>query len=105
MIEVAAIGFGDEVVTWLWMCLGVVISILLPVLAAAVRSQFGSSTAGIVDLKKYLLLGAFSGLTAILLLAVYRQAKPDESITVYAALLAGYGWQATLEKIGFGPKI
>ena len=99
---IAAASFGDSFVDWLWICVGVVISVLLPVLSAAVRSMFGA-TAAIVDFKKYAVLAAFSALTALLVLAVYRGTKPDEDITFYAALLAGYGWEATVEKLVGAP--
>jgi hypothetical protein len=97
--------FRDDFVAWLFICLGVVISIVLPMLSSYVRNQFGVGTAGIVDLKKYGALALFSALTAIIVPAIYRQAEPDKELIFFLALLTGYGWEATIEKIGFGPKL
>jgi len=78
-------------------CGGVLISVVLPPLAQAVKKSF-RPTAGAVDFGRYALLALFSLVTGIIVLAVYRAAHPNGLITWPAALLAGYGWEATLEK-------
>jgi len=103
VIGTGAVSFGDSFVDWLWICGGVGISILLPVLSAYVKSAF-SATAATVDFKKYGILALFSALTALIVLALYRAVEPDEQITALAALLLGYGWEATLEKLGVAPQ-
>jgi hypothetical protein len=103
VIEPAAVGLGDSVVDGVWICLGVAISVILPVLSAYVRAAFGNASAADIDFKKYFALVGLSAITALLILALYRSQKPDEDILWYAALLAGYGWEATLEKAFLGP--
>jgi hypothetical protein len=100
----ATISFGDNFVAWIWMCVGVLVSVALPPLSSYVRSQFGATTAATVNFKKYGALLMFSALTALVILAAYRAAKPNAQVAWYAALLAGYAWAATLEKLGFDPK-
>ena len=78
--------------------LGVLISIVLPPLSHYVKSMFKPTAAGI-DLKPYLALGFFSLATGLLVLVVYRLAHPDGKISFYLAVAAGYGWEATLEKL------
>lgn len=104
MIDLASVSFGESLVDWLWICAGVAISVVLPLVSAYVRSVFSPTAAGI-ELKKYGAMLLFSALTSILVLAVFRATKPDEQILWYAALLGGYGWEATLEKVGFGPRL
>ena len=97
----ASIGLGETVVEWLVICAGVLVSVVLPPVTAYVRSVF-QPTAASIDVKKYAALLLFSALTAALLLAFFRAARPDDEVAWYAALLAGYTWEATIEKIGNG---
>ena len=101
MIVSASVGFGETVVEWLVICIGVLVSVVLPPLTAYVRSVF-QPTAASIHFKKYGALLLFSALTSALVLAFFRAARPDDEIAWYAALLAGYAWEATLEKIGSG---
>jgi hypothetical protein len=103
---IASVPFTENFVDWLWIALGVVLAILWPPLRRAIASAFGRQTAAAgEDLRKAGLLLAFAAATAILVLAVYRAARPDEHILWYAGLLAGVGWEATLEKVtGFTPE-
>ena|SRR5579859_7016687 len=89
-----------------WCVLGIVISVLLPVLSASVRTYFPAQKAGpagILDdaqsvwtaIKPYFILGLFSGLTAIIVVF----ALGDQIADVRAALLAGYAWDSTLQKL------
>jgi hypothetical protein len=103
VIEIAAVGFVDSVIDWLWICGGVAISVVLPILSVLVKANFGKASAADHDFGKYLALAAFCAVTAVLVLAIYRSVKPDDEILWYAALLAGYGWEATLEKVILGP--
>lgn len=104
MFALSSVSFGESLIDWLWICAGVLISVILPVLSAYVRSVFKPTAAG-VDFKKYGALLLFSALTSLLVLAAFRVAQPDQQILWYAALLAGYGWEATLEKIIVGPRL
>ena len=80
--------------TYLLVSAGIVISIVLPWLRAKLPiPQFVFGTG-----KKYLYFAAFSLLTAVLVVAFNdgRFASP------YAALIAGYAWDSTLQKLAKG---
>ena len=87
--------------------LGVVLSIIIPVLFKAVRQQFnlgGPAELGGFGLlvraiwqviKPYAILGAFSLAVALLIVAFLGETLK----TWQAALIAGYLWDSTLQKI------
>lgn len=87
--------------------LGIVISVLLPPLWAFVKSSFappppaGAKGLGAIVMSfwtlllPYLALGAASALTSILVIAI---AGPKIE-TAAAAVLAGYAWDSTLQKL------
>jgi hypothetical protein len=83
---------------FLGMFLGVLISTVLPPLSSYVKKTIWP-TAGGIDLKPYLAVFAFCAAAGLITLAVLRVAQPDMQIGFYRALLAGYTWQATVEKI------
>lgn len=88
-----------------WCVLGIIVSVLLPVLWEAVYRYFPGSgpkalppTLGALwaAALPYVVLGLASALTAILIVAFLRTqlaGHPD------AALLAGYAWDSTLQKL------
>jgi hypothetical protein len=78
--------------------LGVVISVVLPPLSAYVKKMF-RPTAASIDLQKYLVLGIFSLVVALLVLAGYRLTNPSTTINFYLAIVIGYTWESTVEKI------
>lgn len=83
--------------------LGIVISVVLPPLWAVVRQRFpadGATPKGLAadiwDITRpYLALGAASALTALLLVAFLG----DNLVDPRAAILAGYAWDSTLQKL------
>jgi hypothetical protein len=94
--------------TYLWCVVGIVISVLLPIIWEAVSRYFPrSQSAGpamavppvVVAFWRvtmpYLLLGAASSLTALLIVAALGDTLKDYR----AALLAGYAWDSTLQKL------
>lgn len=90
---------------YFWCLLGIVISTLLPPLWAYVRAKFtppppgqkGFAVADLIEFAKpYAALGFASALTAILLVAF----AGDKMTSWQAALLAGYAWDSTLQKLG-----
>jgi hypothetical protein len=90
--------------TYLWCALGIVISVILPVLWQAVRRYFpaanalgGGGVAGTLwnAIKPYVVLGIASLVTAVLIVAFLG----DQLTTMKAALLAGYAWDSTLQKL------
>jgi hypothetical protein len=88
---------------------GVATSILLPVMIRAVRHEFNAAApagkgrswlartalAAWPIVRKYLLLLAFSLLTALLIIAVLG----DQVSSLGAAFVAGYAWDSTIQKI------
>lgn len=95
-----------QVAIFLWCLLGIVISVVLPGLWAYVRERFpaapGAQPKSMTDpsglfalIRPYAALGVASALTAILVLAFVG----DDLIDHKAALLAGYAWDSTLQKL------
>src|SRR5438045_3261924 len=85
--------------TYLWIACGVVVAIVLPVLRAKVASDWPSTAGGVPDwVKKYGRLLMFSLLTALVLLAFLRS-QDEETLTWWSAFLAGFAWEAGLEKL------
>ena len=86
--------------------LGIVISVVLPPLWAFVRTKFApppNATKGFgaavvtmwTLLLPYLALGAASTLTAVIVIAV----AGDKITSATGAVLAGYAWDSTLQKL------
>jgi hypothetical protein len=87
-----------------WCVLGIVVSILLPVLRGLLPQPLGALNANAagsflgalwVHAKPYLVVGLFSLLTGVLIVAFTYGTLKDWR----AALLAGYAWDSTLQKI------
>jgi hypothetical protein len=90
-----------DVTEFAWIAIGVAVATLHPVLLALIRKEFPLVTAGGMPpwLKRSLLLFAFSVVTALIVLAVYRNAvDPTTSLTWFKAFVLGYGWEAFIEK-------
>lgn len=93
-----------------WAVLGIALSVLIPVLAAAVKAAFptppaaglaaGQSSSGPARVWKfavpYLVVAAFSLAVGLLVVAFV------EFADWRAALIGGYAWDATLQKIRTG---
>lgn len=96
MLLIGKVTFADNAKSYMWIAVGVLIGVLLPVLSSYVKNHF---KAGSIDFTPYLLLLLFSLLLGLLILAGLRSQDPDKVITWFTALLAGYGGEATLEKL------
>jgi hypothetical protein len=98
------------------MTLGVLISIVLPVLSGLVR-ELGQSDVERHDLggtlkrvwkrsRKYVVLGMFSLITAGVLLAIYKASIPANQVGIIdnwaKAFLYGYAYDSTIQKITSG---
>lgn len=96
MDQTTALGFFP---TWGLVSLGVAISVLLPILIAAVKKAFPNPNALNIHVsasiwsvaKPYLLLGAFS----IVVGALIALLMPQTSVQL--AVLSGYAWDKTLQ--------
>ena len=74
--------------------LGIVISVILPILRALLPKP--SPDQGTWDvIKPYVILGVFSLVAAILIVAASGESLKDWR----AALVAGYAWDSTLQKL------
>jgi hypothetical protein len=89
-----------------WCVLGIIISVVLPSLWAAVRVYWPvqkAAPAGLSDgagrlwasIKPYFVLGVASTLTAVILMF----ALGEQVSSAGGALLAGYAWDSTLQKL------
>lgn len=94
----ASVSFGENFVDWLFMVLGVLLGVVWPWLNRQVKEILNLPTAAGINWKPIIIIGAFSAVTAVLVLAVYRNSKPDQDIAWYGAVLAGYGFEAVLQK-------
>ena len=92
--------------TYLWCAVGIIISVLLPILWEAVWRAFPKPKSGGPEsserinafwqvVRPYLLLGAASLVTALLIVAFVG----DQLHDFRAAILAGYAWDSTLQKL------
>ncbi|MFD7160994.1 hypothetical protein ACFV9C_40870 [Kribbella sp. NPDC059898] len=86
---------------FLGIALGVLIAIVYPVLKGYVKKQFGpTARLGLPAwVPKYAALLVFCAVSALILLAVVKAAKPDLRITFWPALVMGFGYEAAIEKI------
>ena len=90
----------DDLAAFGWMALGVLLAVVLPILRAYVQRNFKADI-GVASsrVRPLAALAAFALVTAILLLAAYRAAEPNADIDWFTALLAGFGWESTFEKL------
>ena len=85
--------------TYLWCVLGIVISVLLPILTALLPRPLGRTlAAGIMpEVRPYLVTGLFAVVAAIVVIATAGDAA--RNWTSAQALIAGYSWDSTLQKL------
>jgi hypothetical protein len=86
--------------------LGVFVAVVYPVLYRYIRGEF-PQTAGVLSpwvkeqFKKYGALFAFSLLTALIVLGLYRLVHPDTNLGFWTAVGMGFGFEASVEKVVF----
>ena len=97
---------SEDVLAYVGLTLGVIIAVLYPVLWGHFRQVWPAQAApGLPDwARKYLLLLAFSLVTAFVLLVIFRNANPTAILSFYQAVFLGFGWEASIEKIFNPPK-
>ncbi|RZT13659.1 hypothetical protein EV649_6855 [Kribbella sp. VKM Ac-2569] len=86
---------------FLGITLGVLIAVVYPVLRGYIRKEFGPvAVPGLPPwVKKYAALFAFCAASALIVLAVFKSAKPDTEISFWIALVMGFGYEAVVEKV------
>lgn len=96
----------SEVMFVFYVALGVLGAVVYPTLYGAIRKQFPAEAApGLPSwmrsaLKKYGLLFLFCVVTAVIVVAVFRQTSQAD-VSVFKALLLGFGFEAIIEKLFF----
>ena len=78
--------------------LGIIVSIVLPILRRLVPIPDGGPKALQSAVRPYLVIGAVSLVAAVLVIAFAGESAKNWSWQT--ALLAGYAWDSTLQKIG-----
>ena len=85
--------------TYLYVVVGIVISIVLPILRALLPNpslHFSANSTFMKEtVKPYLIITTFSLVSAILICA----GLPDDAMDCKAAILAGYAWDSTVQKM------
>ena len=96
----------SETLTYLTVALGVFIAVIYPLIRGYITKEF-PATAGALPpwVKKYAMLFLFSLVTALIVLAVYRSSNPSTVLTFWQALVLGFGWEASIEKILVKPPL
>lgn len=78
---------------------GVLLSVVLPVLRGYIRREFVATASTVPPwVKKYSALAAFAIATAIIVLAIYDSTNPEGALRFLPAVLLGFGWEASIEK-------
>jgi hypothetical protein len=92
----------EQLYVYFWVMLGIIISVLLPIMWTQLKRYFPVSATSKLPIasiwtvvKPYVILGIASGLTSILIVAFLS----DQLADYRAALLAGYAWDSTLQKL------
>jgi hypothetical protein len=91
---------------YLWMAFGVLISVIFPIIKAAVAPKTTESVGLPPWVKKYALIFVFAAVTAVIVLAAYLAANPEALKTLqwYTAFLFGFSWESAIEKITAPPR-
>jgi hypothetical protein len=94
-----------DLTIYLWICLGVIVAVVWPMLKASLRKFTLVGGVGVPAwLKPYLILLAFAVITGLVIFAYWRSQHPNDTLAWYAAFLLGFAWEATFEKITTTPK-
>jgi hypothetical protein len=96
----------NDFIAYLWIALGVVIAVVLPVMIAHLKKEFpqeetfkAPDTKSLPPwLKKYLYLGAFSLIVALVSLAIWKNSNPNTQLVWYSAFVIGFAWESAVEK-------
>ena len=85
--------------TYLWCVLGIAISVLLPILTALLPKPLGRTlAAGVMpEVRPYVVTGLFAVVAGVVVIAAVGEGA--QKWTSAQALLAGYSWDSTLQKL------
>ena len=94
----------SDLAAYMWVVLGVIVAVILPVLAAYIKKQFPTLETGLPPwLKRYLALLIFSMIVALVSLAIWKGQNPTAQLSWFTAFLIGFGWESAIEKF-LGPR-
>jgi Na+/melibiose symporter-like transporter len=92
----------SDFTAYFYIGLGVLVAVLYPVIVGWFRREF-RFTKGIPPwLVKYVALLVFCAFTAFVVLVIYRANHPDTELRFYTAVMLGFGWESSVEKIWNG---
>src|SRR5262245_50519704 len=90
----------SDVAAYVWVVIGVIVAVVLPMLSAKIRKEF-PAVAGVTVppwVRRYGLLLIFSLVAAVACLAIWRAANPSTELHWFTAFLIGFAFESTLEK-------
>jgi len=92
----------SDIFAFVWVAVGASVAVIFPVLRAYVKEEFPKTAdVGIPPwLKRYIGLFAFSLITALICLALWKSQYPTNELHWFTAFLLGFGWESAVEKIG-----
>jgi len=90
----------SDLSAYIWIAGGVFVGVVYPVLLGIVRKQFPTTTAGGMPawMKRYGILFVFCLITALIVLAIYKNGNPGVQLDWVKAFLLGFGWESIVEK-------
>src|SRR4051812_36414877 len=91
----------DDLAAFLGIAAGVLVAVVYPVLKGYIQKEFVPTAALRLPpwVKRYAALFLFCLTTALVVLAVYRSTNPDTDISFWTALVMGFGWESSVEKV------
>jgi hypothetical protein len=94
-----------DVGAFLGIALGVLVAIVYPILKGYITREFAPTAGPRLPpwVKKYAALAAFCLLTAFVVLGFYRSNNPEADLSFWAAVVLGFGWESTVEKLFASP--
>ncbi len=95
----------SDLTAYFSIALGVLVAVLYPVLLGKVRGAFPATKGRIPPwATKYLVLLIFCLVTSLIILAYFRSSHPDTQLGFWAALVMGFAWESSIEKVFSPPK-
>jgi hypothetical protein len=91
----------SELGAYVWVVVGVIAAVVLPVLSAYIRKEFPAHQGAALLpawLVRYVLLLLFGLIAGVAAFAIWRAANPDTALHWFTAFLIGFGAESALEK-------
>lgn len=89
-----------DIAAYFYIGLGVFSAVLYPILVGLYKRKFPTTAKGIPPwVTKYAVLLVFCAATAFFVLVIYRASHPDTQLSFYTAVMLGFGWESSVEKL------